>query len=72
MILSDVSAEARNFTVENYCFHCGARGSLEQNQCKRALEKSLNGGFYFHPIEQRSLAGGPGQEKATCRMCHWV
>jgi len=25
----------------------------------------IQGGFYFHPIEQRSLAGGPGDEKAT-------
>jgi hypothetical protein len=26
---------------------------------------TVQGGFFFHPIEQKSLAGDPGKEKST-------
>jgi hypothetical protein len=38
---------------------------LEQNRSKRALVKSREGGFFFHPNEQRSHVGDPVEEKAT-------
>jgi hypothetical protein len=32
---------------------------LEQNQRKRALTKSREGGFYFHPSDEDLLLGTP-------------
>jgi hypothetical protein len=35
------------------------RAGLEQNQNKRALTKSLKGGFYFHPSDNDPSLGTP-------------
>jgi hypothetical protein len=37
---------------------------VEQNQSKRAFDVSLIGGYYFHPIEQSSLVGDPGNHSS--------
>jgi hypothetical protein len=42
-----------------------AGSGLEQNQSKRAIDESIEGGFYFHPIEEKSLDGDPGNHPSS-------
>jgi hypothetical protein len=39
------------------------RNKSEQNQSKRALDESLKGGFFYHPIDEDLSLGTPERKK---------
>jgi hypothetical protein len=41
---------------------------IERFSSLPSVSSTKEGGFFFHPSEQKSLVGDPGQEKATQRQ----